>query len=86
MPKEGYEWVKVVEATLCYASGNSIFNPHLPLGNEWELKLEDGRIAMRPVRYKPAEKGKRYGRGWYRRRNADDALPAPKRVLMPVKR
>lgn len=77
------EWVNVKEAIMCYAAGNSIFNVHLPLGNVWELVLEDGRIVNRPVRYKPAEPGKRYGRGWYRRRNADDALPAPKKVLVP---
>lgn len=77
-------WVAVKEAIFCCAAGNSIFNANLPLGNEWELILEDGRIVNRPVRYTP-----QVGyvlRGWYHRRRAGDALPAPKRVLVIPKR
>jgi len=70
---------------MCHAAGNSIFNSNLPLGNEWELILEDGRTVNRPVRYYPPKEGKRLGRGWYRRRNSDDAMPAPRRVRVPVR-
>lgn len=62
------------------ASGVSIFNPSLALGNKWELTLEDGRHIEYPVRYKP--QSGRIRKGWYNRRSYEDALPPPKKVLV----
>jgi hypothetical protein len=74
-------WMKVVNAELIHAAGNSLSKEWLPLGNVWELTLEDGRVIMYPVRYTKKAGGKR---GWLRRRSYEDALPAPKKVKVAV--
>ncbi len=76
-------WRRVVSATI-RKCGKSLLNPYLENGNKWELELEDGRIINYPVRYTP-QKGY-INRGWTHRRSVDDALPAPKRVLVYPKR
>lgn len=77
-------WRKVVEAIFEHGGGRSIFPPYLPLGNEWTLKLECGHTVQYAVRYRPVveKQGHRgyMGFGWNKRRYAEDALPAPKRV------
>lgn len=83
MREDGRTWVRVKEATLHRGAGNSIFKHWLRLGSTWELLLEDGRTVMRAVRY-PPQKGKRTKRGWNHRRDPDEALPPPKRVLVPA--
>lgn len=83
-------WRKVVEAIFERGAGKSIFRSELPLGNEWTLKLECGHGLQYAVRY-VSEKDSvlagaahhRFGRGWHRRRAAEDALPAPARVRCP---
>lgn len=54
--------------------GNSMYPPYLPLACKWKLKLVNGKIVYRDVRYKPDPNFKR---GWFNRRNAEDILPPP---------
>jgi len=78
-------WRKVVKSDMQTGAGRSIFPPYLPLGNMWELTLECGHIVHRQPRYKPLADTRRrtssQRAGWFYRREAEDALPPPKRVL-----
>ena len=78
-------WRNVTNAELEHAAGNSIFKSHVPLGNVWVLDLECGHQLLYTVRYVKATKDHWHQpkRGWMRRRHAEDALPAPKRVRCP---
>lgn len=83
MSKYVHPWRAVLESKLEYG-GQSIFPPYLPLGCTWELKLECGHSVYRAVRFNKDNSryynSVRYKRGWWHRRNPEDALPAPKRV------
>lgn len=71
-------WRKVVKSEIQEGGGNSIYKSWVRLGCVWILDLECGHQVTRQPRY--VENSNARGRGWTRRRNSDDALPAPKRV------
>lgn len=73
---DGVPKVRVVSATLL-TGGQSFYQPSMALGSVWQLKLECGHTAYRPVRY---VSDPTFRRGWRRRRASQDALPAPQSV------
>lgn len=70
---------RVISASML-SGGTSILTPYeLPLGNVWELVLDCGHTAYRPVRYINVSQSA-VGRKKWGRRSADDARPAPKKI------